>query len=144
MDRYDIVIIGSGFASSILARTLNRTKRSVVMLEKGRHPRFALGESTTPLANFSLERLARQYGLADLFQLSSHGRWMTALPELRRGMKRGFTFYRHQPGRPFENSMANEARLLVAASPDDELADTHWLRSDVDHHLMARARDEVV
>ena len=28
----------------------------VVLLERGTHPRFAIGESSTPLANLSLER----------------------------------------------------------------------------------------
>ena len=144
MDRYDVVIIGSGFASSILARILLRSKLSVAMLEKSRHPRFALGESTTPLGNYALERLAQRYDMEDLYQLSSHGRWMSSLPHLRRGLKRGFTFFRHEPGRPFENSESNEGRLLVAASPEDYLADTHWLRADVDHHLAERARDEGV
>jgi len=144
MSRYDIAIIGSGFASSILARVLRRGGRSVLLLEKGRHPRFALGESTTPLANFALERLAARYGLEDLHQLSSHGRWLTGLPHLRRGLKRGFTFFKHHPGEPYRNSPANEARLLVAASPNDWIADTHWLRADVDHHLVERALEEGV
>lgn len=144
MGRYDVAIIGSGFAGSILARVLRRRGCRVLLLEKGRHPRFALGESTTPLANFALERLAERYGLEDLRQLSSHGRWLAGLPHLRRGLKRGFTFFKHRPGEPYRNSAANEARLLVAASPDDWIADTHWLRSDVDHHLVERAIEEGV
>ena len=30
-------------------------------------------------------------------------------------------------------------QLLVAASPNDELSDTHWLRSDVDFFLVREA-----
>lgn len=144
MKRYDIAIIGSGFAGSILARVLRRQGRRVVLLEKGRHPRFALGESTTPLANFALERLARRSGLRDLFDLAAYGRWQERLPHLRRGLKRGFTFYGHRRGRPFRNDINNSHRLLVAASPEDALADSHWLRADVDHHLVERAEAEGV
>jgi FADH2 O2-dependent halogenase len=105
------------------------------LLERGTHPRFAIGESTTPLANLSLERIARRYGLHDCYALAAHGRWLKRHPELRRGLKRGFTFYRHHPGEPLD---ADE-RLLVAASPNDQVADTHWLRADVDHHFVREA-----
>lgn len=98
-----------------------------------------MGESSTPLAALCLERLAERYGLDDLHALAAWGRWRERLPHLRRGLKRGFTFYGHSPGRPFTNSEANERRLLVAASPDDDVADTHWLRADVDHHLARQA-----
>jgi FADH2 O2-dependent halogenase len=142
--RYDVAIVGSGFAGTILARLLRRRGRAVVVLERGRHPRFALGESTTPLANLALERLARRYDLPDLHALAAHGRWLRELPHLRRGLKRGFTFYRHASGAPYTNGPENEARLLVAASPDDAVADSHWLRSDVDHHLARAAAAEGV
>lgn len=141
---FDVAIIGSGFAGTILARVLHRLGRRVVVLEKGHHPRFALGESTTPLANFALERLARRSGLKDLFDLATYGRWQHHLPHLRCGLKRGFTFYHHRRDRPFQVGADNSHRLLVAASPEDALADTHWLRADVDHHLVERARTEGV
>ncbi len=139
LERRDIVIVGSGFAGSILARILAHQGRDVVLVERGRHPRFALGESSTPLASLSLERLAARYGLEDLHHLSTYGRWLRHLPQLRRGLKRGFTFYRHSPGRPYANDPTNSRRLLVAASPDDEIADVHWMRSDVDAFLVERA-----
>lgn len=144
MERHQIVIVGAGFAGAILARILQRLGRSVLLLERGSHPRFALGESSTPLAAIALERIARRYGLDDLNDLAAYGRWMERLPQLRRGLKRGFTFYHHRPGSAFTNSAANESRLLVAASPDDAVADCHWLREDVDHYLVQRAVAEGV
>lgn len=139
-----IVIAGSGFGGTVLARVLARQGHDVTVVEKGVHPRFAIGESTTPLANLALERLAARYDLPDLHHLAAYGRWLRHLPELQRGLKRGFTFYRHQPGRPFSNGPDNEARALIAASPEDALADSHWLRSDLDHHFVRRARAEGV
>lgn len=141
---YQVAIIGSGFAGTILARVLARQRLKVVLIEKGQHPRFALGESTTPLANLSLERLAARYRLPDLHRLAAHGRWMDSYPQLHRGLKRGFSFYAHAEGRPYANSADNEARLLVTASPSDRSADSHWLRADVDHHLVRQAIDEGV
>jgi FADH2 O2-dependent halogenase len=134
-----IAIIGSGFAGSILARILQVQGHQVLLLDRNRHPRFALGESSTPLAAICLERLAARYGLDDLHALAAWGRWKERLPHLRRGLKRGFTFYGHTPGRPYANGPANERRVLVAASPTDAIADTHWLRADVDHHLILQA-----
>ena len=58
----EVAIVGSGFAGSLLARVLAVLGYDVVLLERGTHPRFAIGESTTPLANLSLERLASATG----------------------------------------------------------------------------------
>jgi FADH2 O2-dependent halogenase len=141
IERCDIVIVGSGFAGSIMASVLAVLGRDVVLLERGTHPRFAIGESSTPLASLSLERLGRRYALAGCYRLATHGRWLEHFPEVRRGLKRGFTFYRHHPGQPFANRGLDSERLLVAASPNDDVADTHWLRADVDHHFVRQAID---
>ena len=127
----EVAIVGSGFAGSLLARVLAVLGYDVALLERGTHPRFAIGESTTPLANLSLERLAARYGLADCYHLATHGRWLAHLPELRRGLKRGFTYYRHHPGERFAERGLDSERLLVAASPEDAL---------VGHALAARGR----
>jgi FADH2 O2-dependent halogenase len=135
----EVAIVGSGFAGSLLARVLAVLGYDVMLLERGTHPRFAIGESSTPLANLSLERLGFRYGVADCYQLATHGRWLEHFPELRRGLKRGFTFYRHHPDQPLANRGFDSERLLVAASPRDALSDTHWLRADVDHHFVREA-----
>ncbi len=139
-----IVIVGSGFAGSLLSRLLAARGRTVTLIERGTHPRFALGESSTPLAAIGLERLAARYDLPDLAALAAYGRWSRDLPHLRRGLKRGFTFYAHRPGAPFEVDPRAANRFLVAASPSDEVADAHWLRSDVDAWMVERAAAEGV
>ena len=139
MDACDVAIVGSGFAGALLARILVTLGYNVALIERGTHPRFAIGESSTPLANLSLERLAARYRLADCFQLSTHGRWLADRAELRRGLKRGFTFYRHHPDTPFADRGLDSERLLVAASPNDAISDTHWLRADIDHHFVREA-----
>jgi tetracycline 7-halogenase / FADH2 O2-dependent halogenase len=137
--RCDVAVVGSGFAGSLLARILAKLGRDVVLLERGTHPRFAIGESSTPMANLTLERIGRRYGLEDCIDLATHGRWLARRPELMRGLKRGFTFYRHHPGEELADRGLDSERLLVAASPDDAIADTHWLRADVDHHFVREA-----
>lgn len=143
-ERREVVVAGGGFAGSILARALHADGRDVLLLERGRHPRFALGESSTPLANLTLERLAVRHGFEDLWTLAAHGRWRRGLPAVGGGLKRGFCFYAHRPGRVFAPDAANRSRLVVAASPDDDAADNQWLRADVDRFLFDRARAEGV
>jgi tetracycline 7-halogenase / FADH2 O2-dependent halogenase len=137
--RCGVAVVGSGFAGSLLARILAKLRYDVVLLERGAHPRFAIGESSTPMANLTLERIGTRYGLEDCIDLATHGRWLARRPELMRGRKRGFTFYRHHPDEEFADRGLDSERLLVAASPDDAIADTHWLRADVDHHFVREA-----
>ena len=139
--RYDATVVGSGFAGSLLARILVTEGWNVLLVERRQHPRFAIGESSTPLANLALERLGRRYGFADLIDLAAHGRWLGAYPQVGRGLKRGFSFYQHQQSQPYAPRPGNTNRLLVAASPNDFVADTHWLRSDVDQFFFDRARE---
>lgn len=138
----DIAVVGSGFAGTIAARVLSKLGFRVLLLERGTHPRFALGESSTPLAAIALESLAERYALSDLKAFAAYGRWMERFSEVERGLKRGFTFWGHRPGSSAGKVAAH--RLLVAASPHDAVADTHWLRSDVDSFLVDRARAEGV
>ena len=44
------------------------------------------------------------------------------------GDERGFTFFFHQPGAPFPDDAAHQRQLLVAASPHDDIGDTHRYR----------------
>lgn len=128
----DVLVIGSGFAGSLVAWILARRGQQVVVVDQGRHPRFAIGESSTPLADFLLEAIANEFDLPALKSLSRWGTWQNALPELRAGKKRGFSYFRHVPHAPFAESDKHESSLLVAASSSDALSDTHWMRSDVD------------
>ena len=64
--RYDIAIVGSGYGGAIQAMIARRLGLSVLQLERGYHPRFAIGESTSPLANLLLEQLAERYDLPRL------------------------------------------------------------------------------
>ncbi|HKX26281.1 MAG TPA: FAD-dependent oxidoreductase [Blastocatellia bacterium] len=137
---FDIAVVGSGFAGSLMAMIARRLGRSVVLLERFKHPRFAIGESSTPLANLLLEELATSYDLPRLRPLAKWGSWQQAYPEIACGLKRGFTFYHHAFGRSFAAEADRRDQLLVAASPHDGIADTHWYRPDFDHFLLRRAR----
>ena len=77
---FDIAVIGSGFAGSLFAIVCRRLGRSVVLVERGTHPRFAIGESSSPLANLLLEELCDRYGLSRIRPLSAWGSWQRQYP----------------------------------------------------------------
>lgn len=137
---FDLAILGSGFGGSLLAMVARRAGLSVLLLERGTHPRFAIGESTSPLANLLLEELAQRYDLPRLLPFASYGTWKRHYPEVTVGLKRGFSFYQHRAGQPFQAALDRTDQLLVAASPHDEVADTHWYRADFDHFLVREAQ----
>jgi FADH2 O2-dependent halogenase len=141
-ERFDVAVLGSGFAGSLTALALRRLGRSVVLIERGAHPRFAIGESSSPLANLLLEELCDRYSLDRIRPLSAWGSWRRERPELACGLKRGFTFYAHRVGESFRRDPDRRDQLLVAASPCDEVADTHWYRADFDAFLAAEAERE--
>ena len=135
----DLAIVGSGFGGSLLAMIAARLGYRVALLERGRHPRFAIGESASPLAGILIEQLADRYDLPRVRPLSAFGTWQRTYPDVVCGLKRGFTYFRHERNQWYRVNDDRASQLLVAASPSDELSDTHWLRADVDHFLVREA-----
>jgi FADH2 O2-dependent halogenase len=140
----DVAVIGSGFAGSLTALCLKKLGRRVVLIERGRHPRFAIGESSTPLANLLIEELADRYDLPRIRPFSKWGTWQRARPDVACGLKRGFTFLFHEAGTRFLDDRQHERQLVVAASPNDEISDMHWYRPDFDQALVREAEAEGV
>ena len=135
---YDLAIVGSGFAGSVLALIARRLGYSVVLIERGSHPRIVIGESTTPLTNLFLEALADRYHLPEIRAFSKWGTWQSAHSEVACGLKRGFSFFHHDRNESHAD-LSRDQQLLVAASPHDAIADTHWYRADFDEYLMHAA-----
>jgi FADH2 O2-dependent halogenase len=137
---YDLAVFGSGFAGSLIAMIAKRHGHSVVLLERGKHPRVVIGESSTPLANLLLEELATRYDLPAIRPLAKWGSWQRTHPQVACGLKRGFTFYHHELGVEDAPDPEHRRQLLVAASAHDEIADTHWYRADFDALLVKEAQ----
>ena len=132
----DIAILGSGFAGSLTALIVDRIGLRPVLIDRVRHPRFTIGESSTPIANLVLEDLAKRYRLPRLLPLTAYGSWHAAYPSVVCGLKRGFSFFKHEVGQPFVPDASHANELLVTANHDDAHSDTQWLRSDVDRFLV--------
>lgn len=136
----DVLVVGSGFAGSLTALLLHKIGLQVMLVDARSHPRFAIGESSTPVSNLILESLGRQYGLDWLIPLANYSSWKSQAPELGVGLKRGFSYFHHQPGIPFRPDPLHANELLVSASHGPDDADTHWVRADFDHHFFQQAQ----
>ena len=138
------LVIGAGFSGSLLSAILARHGKQVTLIDRAEHPRFAIGESSTPAASLILRTLVKRYGLSELAPFTRYGRWVNELASVRRGAKRGFSYFFHQADSDFRVTESHQNELLVTASSSLELADTQWLRSDVDHFLCDYARQQGV
>ena len=136
----DIAIVGSSFAGSLLAQILSGAGMRVVLVDRDRHPRFAIGESSTPAADLVLADLCDRYALPELKPLAKYGSWKASHPDIRCGLKRGFSYFHHTPGEVFKQSPQHSNELLVTASESDTACDTHWYRADVDAFFAEQAQ----
>ncbi len=136
---FDAVIVGSSFSGCILGQILAKSGWRIAIVDRATHPRFAIGESSTPTADFLLAYLADRWQIPALRPLAAWGTWQDTCPEIACGKKRGFTYYAHRQGRAFHDCDQHSQSLMVAASQSDYWSDTHWLRSDVDSFLASQS-----
>ncbi|MEM9133631.1 MAG: NAD(P)/FAD-dependent oxidoreductase [Actinomycetota bacterium] len=134
---HDVVVLGSGLAGSILATILAQRGRSVLLLERGHHPRLAIGESLVPTSAMWFAILGHKHGIPEL-------RTLAHLDSISRnvgpscGVKRGFGYVYHRDGQahldPDESS-----HFIGAKQPI--FRESQFYRQDVDHHMVGVAQD---
>ncbi|MGM0507145.1 MAG: NAD(P)/FAD-dependent oxidoreductase, partial [Bacteroidota bacterium] len=130
----DVTIVGSGISGSVLALVLREIGYRVRLVDRQSHPRFSIGESSTPYADLVLRSLAKRYGLPDLDILSRYGLWSEQYPHLQGGPKRGFVYYpQFNPQKSADDTW--EGEIVVASSRNRHLGDSNWVRSSLDQHL---------
>lgn len=127
---YDVAILGSGIAGSILGAILARHGTKVLLIDAAHHPRFAIGESTIPYTLVSLRTLSERYDVPEISALASFTETTRALGP-RFGVKRHFGFLLHHEGAPQNPREVNEfstpPHLLHEAA--------HLFRQDIDYYL---------
>ncbi|MCC9656617.1 NAD(P)/FAD-dependent oxidoreductase [Rhodopirellula halodulae] len=138
MKSFDVTILGGGFAGGLLAWVLAKQGVRVLLLHRGCFGQFAIGESSTPMADLLLRQIGGRYDMPELVSLSTYPTWKASFPNLRCGKKRGFSYFHHDASDATQ-TRGNQS-LLVTASPSDQWSDTHWMRSDIDQYLIDRAR----
>ena len=116
--RFDVIIVGAGITGALGATILAKLGYKVLLLERNKHPRFALGESATPLTTYYFEKFAKQFGIPELEELSSYDR-MSANTTLNCGPKELFYYMPHTLDiKPNKTQLANEEIVVQTRTVD--------------------------
>lgn len=128
--QFDVIILGSGIGGSILATILAKHQARVLMIDKGTHPRFAIGEAITSHTERLLSLLSHYYSVPELEYLSSFQAISENISPSACGYKRSFGFLYHQEGK--EQSPQERIQWGVGNS-------SHLFRQEIDHYLVKLA-----
>ena len=135
MRECDVVVVGSGMGGSTLALILARQGVSVTLVERGTHPRFALGESILRPTALWLRVLAARYGVPELDVIASLSKIDRELGHTS-GVKKGFGFLHHREGAErLERSWWGS----IPASYELDVEEAHLFRQDIDSYLFHAA-----
>ena len=131
---FDTIIIGSGLAGTALACILAKQGFRVLLLEKGSHPRFAIGEAMLPESSMWMWIVGERFGIPELKNL-------TDVKSVRQhvssscGVKRLLGFLYHNEG---ENQNPNEAHQLISPAVS-LISESHLFRQDSDLYMLNAA-----
>jgi FADH2 O2-dependent halogenase len=129
--RYDVAILGSGLAGTMLAAILARHGKRVLLVEKGAHPRFAIGESLLPQSTLWMWILGERFGVPEIQHLSNiESIYRHVSPTC--GLKRTIGFVYHEDG--MRQDPAKGHLLVPPATP--LTAESHLFREDVDLYML--------
>lgn len=133
-EMYDVAVLGSGIAGSTLAAILGRQGFRVLLLEKGTHPRFAVGEAMQPQSSMLMWILGERFDVPEIGNISSTEKILTRVTR-NCGVKKTFGFLYHEEGKPQDPA---QAHLLIP--PQTPLvSESHLFRQDIDEYLMQAA-----
>lgn len=126
---FDVAILGTGIAGSMLGAILARNGARVILIDADAHPKFAIGESTIPYTLVALRTIAERYHVPEIKTLATFTNTTKIIgPSF--GIKKHFGFLIHHPGQPQdprETNQFNTPNLLYEAS--------HLFRQDSDAYL---------
>jgi len=126
---FDILILGGGIAGTALAMVAAKLGAKVIVVEKGSHPRFVIGESTVPTSTLGWLELSHKFDIPEFRTFSTyHGMkkaGLTGYP------KQSFYFAHHEEGKPMIEG--HEAMFDTFRPPIGP--DVHMLRADIDTYM---------
>ncbi|MEH2080293.1 MAG: tryptophan 7-halogenase [Nostoc sp.] len=124
--QFDVVVLGSGLAGSILATILAKHNIRVLMIDKEVHPRFAIGEAMTPDTDLMMSILSYQYSVPEIAHLSSFDNICENISPSACGLKRSFNFIYHREG---------EKQTLQECNKVGVHPSSHLFRPDIDNYM---------
>lgn len=128
---FDIAILGTGMAGTILAAILARHNLRVAMVDPGNHPRFSIGETSAPYGSLLLEMLAARFDVPQLYALTCPSNVRRNI-STNHGILKGYGCVYHregQPIQPHENFQVTFPSFIFEA-------ENHFFRQDVDAYLL--------
>jgi FADH2 O2-dependent halogenase len=129
-DQYDVIVLGSGLAGSVLASCLARNGARTLIIDAGTHPRFAIGESTIPYTSMMMRLVSERYNVPEI-------KWLTTFESVNAkitttcGIKRNFGFVYHRPG---ERQVPRETNMFPI--PKITHTENHFFRQDTDNWML--------
>ena len=136
MQIYDVIVLGSGLGGSITASILARKGWRVLMIDAASHPRFAIGEATTPDISFLLKIISKKYQIPELHNLTNFHDLRDHV-STKCGTKKAFSFLYHREG---QEQDPNEAHQFPTLAPPLG-PDCHMFRQDTDSYMVGVALD---
>lgn len=133
-ERYDVAILGSGLGGAMLAAILAKQGQSVLLLEKGTHPRFAIGEAMLPQSSMLMWILGERFGVPEIQNLSN-SLSIRQHVSASCGVKRTIGFLYHEDGQ--RQNPAKSHLLVPPATP--LFSESHLFRQDVDLYMVNAA-----
>ncbi|MDT0441057.1 tryptophan 7-halogenase [Streptomyces johnsoniae] len=131
---YDVAILGSGLAGTILGACLARNGVRVLLLDAGKHPRFAIGESTIPHMSMMLKLVGERYQVPEVKYLSNFELAQENVTR-RGGIKRNFGYLYHREG-----LRQNSRETHQFPIPKILAAENHFFREDTDSFMLSVAK----
>ena len=136
MDKYNIAVIGSGMGGSACAMVMAKLGYSVLLVEKGSHPRFAIGESATPVMSRKIRYLGEHYGIPEFDELSTYDRIKESGTRILCGAKELFQYFIHVPG---QQGISVDGRVpeVIVQTPE---VDAQFYRAESDAYVVDLAQ----
>ncbi|GAA0538127.1 tryptophan 7-halogenase [Paractinoplanes ferrugineus] len=125
----DVLIIGSGYAGTMLGAILARNGAKVVLVDAGSHPRFAIGESTIPHLLVRQQALATRFDVPEIRELQDV-KTVTAAMGSTHGVKLHATFQMAEEG-----AEPDPRKVIMAATPKNLYQGPHLFRQDSDAYM---------
>lgn len=127
---YDVAILGTGLAGTLLGAILARHGVRVLLIDSGTHPRFAVGESTISYTSLLMDIVSARYDVPEIGYLSSFDTVQRRVaPSC--GLKRNFGFVYHREGRRQDPREVNQ--FVIPRSLHYE---NHLFRQDSDAYML--------
>jgi FADH2 O2-dependent halogenase len=133
-ERFDVAVLGSGLGGAMLAAILAKQGHSVLLLEKGTHPRFAVGEAMLPQSSMLMWILGERFGVPEIQHLSN-SLSIRQHVSVSCGVKRTIGFLYHEEGE--RQNPAHSHLLVPPATP--LFSESHLFRQDVDLYMVNAA-----